>query len=1174
MAEIHTPAQTIGRRYILETKLGQGGMGTVYRAYDRLTSQRVALKLVTLEKENLQFATRATSLNVEVALAREFKTLASLRHPHIISVLDYGFDEQVRPYFTMELLEDAQDILEAGALQSEDQQVQLLIQVLQALAYLHRRGIVHRDLKPDNVMVLNGQVKVLDFGLAIAQEYLKASDDVVAGTLAYMAPEVLQGQPASVASDLYAVGIIAYELFAETYPFEFDDVSKLLHDIMSTSPDVASLGLDPLLENVLTRLLSKDPSERFNDARELIRIYAEATNQQLKYETDTIRESFLQAARFVGREREMTLLTEALQTAQEGHSSTWLIAGESGVGKSRLMDELRTQALVQGMLAVRGNAVSDGGTPYQIWREPLRRLVLEPDLSEVEAAVLKPLIPDISRLLDRPVHDAPELEPQAAQDRLISTVEMLLRRQHQPLALFLEDLHWAGSESLLMLDRISRMNGLPLLIVGNYRDDEAAGIPDLLPSARSVKLQRLGEESIQKLSESMLGEAGRRREVIDLLRRETEGNVLFIVEVVRTLAEEAGDLDLVGAASLPDSVFVGGMHKFIKRRLDRISAEAFPLLQMAAVIGRQIDLALLTALDANLVVTPWLSSCADAAVLEVQDDRWRFTHDSFREALLNDLTTEKRESLHRQVAEAIEAIYQDSLPTYYARLAHHWSQARIVPKALEYLEKAGEQALKNFANQEALTFIQDALRLAAESQVTVTPARRARWLRQIGQAYWGLGNLAALREHVEDALRLHNQPIPDSGSNLGLALSKQIAAQIGHRLRAPAQVRHNQDEILEMVRAYKLLGQAYFFQNEANLTLYVTLQQLNLSERIAPSPELAEAYVNMCLVAGLVPLHSMARTYEKRGIAVAESLSDTYIIGQVSSVISLYYLGLGQWDTARRYIERSTAVADQIGDRRLWESVTGVLALVNAFEGRFKDAITIFTEVYHSSRHSGNTQTYLWGMLGQAENLLPAGRFDEAEVFLNEAHAVPIEKFGRDSEIRSSALMALTAFYQGRTEQALTAAATAFDLITQSPPTSSWLLQHYAAVAEIYLALWESGAQSPGYAAGEFERRARAAVKILRQFARTFPIGQPRAARSQGLLEQLEGHPQKARHTWETGLAAARTLRMPYDEALLLFEIGRRNQSQADYLRRALGQFTQLEADYDAQRVRAILETS
>ncbi|MBK7919754.1 MAG: protein kinase [Chloroflexi bacterium] len=145
------PIQTqINARYIIQEKLGEGAMGVVYRATDRIIGDTVALKRVTINSSQLDFASRASqgnSGNVRLALAQEFRTLSSLRHPHIISVLDYGFDADRQPYFTMDLLEEGRTLLAAGENQPVEAQVTLLIQVLQALSYLHRRGILHRDLK-------------------------------------------------------------------------------------------------------------------------------------------------------------------------------------------------------------------------------------------------------------------------------------------------------------------------------------------------------------------------------------------------------------------------------------------------------------------------------------------------------------------------------------------------------------------------------------------------------------------------------------------------------------------------------------------------------------------------------------------------------------------------------------------------------------------------------------------------------------------------------------------------------------------------------------------------------------------------------------------------------------------------------------------------------------------
>ena len=221
----------INNRYQLEEQLGRGGMGAVYRAYDRLSRETVALKRVITPTTHLQFASRqsndsaaSTSGVLRIALAQEFHTLASLRHPNIIRVLDYGFDDERLPYLTMDLLPAPRPLVEAGQGAPLETKINLLVQMLQALAYLHRRNVIHRDLKPDNVAVVreNGadRVRVLDFGLALTPEYLNAGGGSdAAGTLAYMAPEVLQGDYATEASDLYAVGVMAYEMLVGTHPF-------------------------------------------------------------------------------------------------------------------------------------------------------------------------------------------------------------------------------------------------------------------------------------------------------------------------------------------------------------------------------------------------------------------------------------------------------------------------------------------------------------------------------------------------------------------------------------------------------------------------------------------------------------------------------------------------------------------------------------------------------------------------------------------------------------------------------------------------------------------------------------------------------------------------------------------------------------------------------------------
>ncbi|NWG18609.1 MAG: tetratricopeptide repeat protein [Chloroflexi bacterium] len=1005
------PTRIIGRRYILHEPLGSGGMGAVYRATDRLTGQAVALKRVAAASGSDQLST-GYEMDFRLVLAQEFKILASLRHPHIISVLDYGFDELRQPYYTMELLDGAATILEAGRGKPLIEQVGLLVQMLQALSYLHRRGVTHRDLKPSNVLVTGGAVRVLDFGLSIAAENRGGETaSSTAGTLAYMAPEVLIGGIANALTDLYAVGVMAYELLTGQHPFHVEDVTQLINDILYNAPDTSNLELGAKLALVLERLLAKSPAARYADANEVIRELSEAVGQPLPLETAATRESFLQAARLVGRDDELKTLSDALEKAIAGTGSAWLVAGEGGVGKSRLLEELRALALVRGALVLRGQGAAESGSPYLLWRPALRWLCLLTELDDAQLGALQVLVPDVGTLLDRTL-PAEEVDWKAAQSRIIAVIEEVFRRQKQPLVVMLEDLHWAD-ESLDVLARLALIVAdLPVLLIGSYRDDERPDLPARLPHMNRLKLERLSNTGIAELSAAMLGDAGRQPQVLDLLQRETEGNVFFLVEVVRVLAEEAGRLDRIGMVTLPMHVFEGGIRQIIQRRLSRVPQEAQPLLRVAATIGRELNLELLRAIEPAANLDRWLTSCADAAVLDVLDGRWRFAHDKLRDGVLADLDDESRRALHERVAATMERLYAGE-PEHTPAIAYHYARAGNPAKEEHYAALAGAYLLMSGAYREAIHWLARALALVSAGEGAPTADRRQRQItlrRQIGGARLGLGQYEDARQLFEDNLNAcralsDRRGEADARRSLGdvaqaladyerarecyqksLEIYREIGDQTGvsRLLNNLGSVAYDLGQLAEAKNLYQ---QSLVLSREAGSqwsmagTITSTTQEipvvtgqplrdsLSLYQESSRRAPLLEAFERLLTLAASNPKEADALL--KEALALFEKTDDRWAHALTLNALGRLGTSAGQFSAAASFLRAALEMAAALPDQTLMLDTLAAIGALFVRRGQPESSVELLSLALHHPDGSDKTQDEAERLLFELQAALP-----------------------------------------------------------------------------------------------------------------------------------------------------------------------------------------------------------
>ena len=295
--------ERIGRYRIVE-RLGQGGMGVVYKAFDPQIERTVAIKVISGQRfDNPELRER---------FFREARAAGQLTHPNIIIVYDLG-EEQGQPYLAMEFVDGVTlDVLmRSGEPFPLPQRLSILLDVCEGLAYAHHRGVIHRDVKPGNIMVTrSGAAKILDFGLARLISSDLTRSNLMLGTMSYMAPEQLRGESIDQRVDIFAVGVVLYELFAGRRPFEGDSLASAIYKVLEEEPPAVhevnpSVPLE--LSQIVTRALAKDRDQRYQSMDEVARDLMAA---QATVSSDTDTPAPTAAAALLSSDMEPTVLRE------------------------------------------------------------------------------------------------------------------------------------------------------------------------------------------------------------------------------------------------------------------------------------------------------------------------------------------------------------------------------------------------------------------------------------------------------------------------------------------------------------------------------------------------------------------------------------------------------------------------------------------------------------------------------------------------------------------------------------------------------------------------------------------------------------------------------------------------------------------------------------------------
>ncbi len=949
--------KVVNNKYRFLENIGEGGMGLVYKALNLETNKLVAFKMLK-EKVTSDYFEDIIRFKNEIAI------ISRLQHPNIVKIFDTG-EYHGRPFLVMELLEgqDLSNILAEQKL-TISETIKIICEITNALIYMHGHGVIHRDLKPGNIfMQRNGdrlEPKLLDFGLSLIMELKHITNEQeIAGTFSYMSPEATGISHGTVdeRSDLYSLGVIFYRLLTGELPFKEKILDKLLHQqaaLTPLRPGELNKEISSVLDEIVMKLLMKDPESRYQSARGLMHDLQRYTHGERKFtvaeQDQKIRLSY--QTKLVGREAELAKVKEVLGKAAEGQGSVCLISGEAGIGKSRLVEEIRGYVYKQNGLFLRGRCLNhENKAPYHPFKETLDEFLLlfkqmEPDFRERETKrfqnqlgdlgniilkfhpLMKDLISDTGKLV--------ELEPERENQRFLMVLSDFfcgLTENGRVCVLFIDDLHWSDESSLNLLAEITKKIGKTnLLVLGAYRENEVspehkltgiikeAGVKNF--SLVELKLNTLNDKSLDQLITGILGEKeGDISRISGYVLEKSHGNPFFAINILREMVEDKiltqygsgwnTDWDKLYKMPVSDS-----MIDFILHRLKFLTEVQEDILYKASVIGREFEIKLISKLtNLNMeVLIGNLDQLISLQFIEKSPHKGRllFLHDRIRDAFYAKLDPSAKQELHLSIAQVMEESNEKAIDNIIFDLVHHYLEVKDEKKVLQYVLPAAYKAKTAYANQEAIKYYNKGIRLIESFGDKGTP----QWI-------------TANQDLIDVYLRIGEY-------EESIKLSKELTAYMQNNL--------------DKAKLYKKIGLAYFKMGLWKLSEEYSQKALKLLGEVMPVGKsrtwlsigrefLFHLLINSFPKSFFYKNTRKSREKDKEIVKVYLILNWGYINNDTNQLI---YCVLRMFNIARLRIGKSTELA---GSLDFYAALCMAISLFKSAHRYYHRGLALYTEL-------------------------------------------------------------------------------------------------------------------------------------------------------------------------------------------------------------------------------------
>jgi class 3 adenylate cyclase/tetratricopeptide (TPR) repeat protein len=736
---------------------------------------------------------------------------------------------------------------------------------------------------------------------------------------------------------------------------------------------------------------------------------------------------------FVGRDAELERLGQLWKEAAAGERRVALLAGEPGVGKTRLAAELATRVHEEGGVVLAGRCDEDLGVPYQPFVEALRHFVDHAAAADLKDRLgryggeLTRLVPELPEQVPD-LHSPLQSDPETERYRLFDAVGAWLTAAsvEEPLLLVLDDLQWAARPTLLLLRHVVRSpHGGRLLVVGTYRDTELGrGHPlvellaDLRRDGHGERLSLVGLDQSQVAlwvhAITALPLEGKAMPLARAIYQETEGNPFFVREVLRHLIESGtvSREDPAGVHGLAEAKIPEGVREVIGQRLSRLTERANDVLRCAAVVGLEFEVDVVqqaSGLEEQVLLSGLEEAVAARLVVEVPGTTigYRFAHSLVRSTLYEELSSARRVTLHRRVGEALEVIYDGRLEDHLPALARHFREAVASAgnsKAVEYARAAGEKAVAVLANDEAAAYFQQALEVLDMVGTAADDPARLAVLVDLGEAQRRAGDpvasqtllsTARLAQRCGDVATLARAALANSRGVLSSAIGFLDYEQVAILEAALDAVPDEDSQLrarllaslgLELIYAY-MSAEVASTHHHRRLTLCD--EALAMARRLGDDATLAHV-----LLARYYPIaapDNLSQRLDETAelIAVTDRLGDPVLRARAWWFRFRAATEASDFETGRLALERFERLIEEASQPFLRWMATWNRGGQRLLAGRFADAEALFREAHTQGRAMGHRDADLFFAVQQFQLHYEQGRLSDTDERLLQTPTAP-----------------------------------------------------------------------------------------------------------------------------------------------------------------------------------------